>query len=338
VPYALYDEIVSGYSAQSTRLHLYRPNPVMVRQCERALAIAELFETDPNTLSWAQQQLVRAYRATGQEDRAMELAAEVLDNAQPGRLEYGEHALVPEYVWMLRLAGRPEDALAEIDRWIQLLDGVIVASLAGEVSEDEAKAFLARLAGWASDGSPLTLGENPLGDYFISRAAIASVLRGAFRSSRGKEYARQIAFREVPFADCMRLPMLVIAFEAMRQTGMGTEVTDEQDAVVWELVEAGYSALFETGAVSKAQMFQLALTWKGITNFLGWAGVAPALEPELRGPIAYILGHRYLRLNRPEDARTFFRSARDDAPDGSRLKALAQAELDRLAGDASSRN
>jgi tetratricopeptide (TPR) repeat protein len=423
VPYALHDEIVSGYSAQSTGLNLYKPNPAMVRECEQALAIAELFGSDPNILSWARQQLVRAYRATGQEERALAFTAQVVSNARKGRLAHGEHALVPEYTWLLRLAGRPEEALAEIDRWIHpsdeqrpasdqdewvlervrilvalerweeaenvlvdlltsvgrkglreqymaacamlgflkerrgddlaaqqawkdgaeadwfsvgsgftSLDGVIVASLAGEVTEDEAEAFARKVASRAPGGSPVGLAEGPLGGTFLPSGTIASVLRETFRGPRGRECARKIVFREVTFAECVRLPMLLIAAEAIRQTGMGGQVTDEQDEIIWEVVEGAYSALFETGSISKPQLLQLGFTWKGFTNFVGWAGVASRLDPQLRGPVAYVVGHRYLRMNRQDDALRFFRTARDDAPDGSPLKILAQAELDRLAG------
>ena len=43
------------------------------------------------------------------------------------------------------------------------------------------------------------------------------------------------------------------------------------------------------------------------------------------------MGQRYLRLNRAEDATFFFQTALDDAPPGSPLETLAQAELNRLA-------
>jgi hypothetical protein len=80
-----------------------------------------------------------------------------------------------------------------------------------------------------------------------------------------------------------------------------------------------------------AQLISLVLTWKGTTNFLGWSGLAPNLDPSLRGPLAYVLGHRYsLRLKKPAEAITFFQTAVRDAPPNSALGRLAQAEIDRL--------
>ena len=60
-------------------------------------------------------------------------------------------------------------------------------------------------------------------------------------------------------------------------------------------------------------MLQLALSWKGTTNFLGWGGLAPKLEPSLRGPIALVLGHQYRRLNKPADSLAAFKIAAADA-------------------------
>jgi hypothetical protein len=76
---------------------------------------------------------------------------------------------------------------------------------------------------------------------------------------------------------------------------------------------------------------QLLAAWKGVTNFLGWGGVAPQLDGSLRGPAAYVLGVRYLRVkNMPEKAEAMFRAALADAASETTLRRLAQAQLDRL--------
>jgi hypothetical protein len=69
------------------------------------------------------------------------------------------------------------------------------------------------------------------------------------------------------------------------------------------------------------------MSWKGVTNALGWAGVAPSLEPHLRGPFAYVLGHRFRRLGQPEQARQMFLTAVADAPPDSTLARLAERAL-----------
>ncbi len=56
----------------------------------------------------------------------------------------------------------------------------------------------------------------------------------------------------------------------------------------------------------------------------------------MRGPVAYIFGHRYMRLKsadgkvRRDDALLLFRTAQKDAPAGSALERLVQQELKRL--------
>jgi hypothetical protein len=69
------------------------------------------------------------------------------------------------------------------------------------------------------------------------------------------------------------------------------------------------------------------LTWKGSNNLFGWKGVAPSLDRSLRGPLAYVFGHRFLRLGKKSDARQFFQTAVADAEEGSLLNELATAKL-----------
>jgi hypothetical protein len=79
-------------------------------------------------------------------------------------------------------------------------------------------------------------------------------------------------------------------------------------------------------------MFQGCLAWTGTAGFLGWGGLAPTLQPRIRGPLAYVLGHRFLGMGQRDDAVAAFHAAVADGPPGSPLRRLAQAQLDRLAG------
>ena len=88
-----------------------------------------------------------------------------------------------------------------------------------------------------------------------------------------------------------------------------------------------------------AQAVQFMLAWKGANNIFGWKGVAPSLDPSMRGPAAYVLGHRFLKLGKRADALTFFQTAIDDSPADSQLRKLATAQLDEISGeDAGSQN
>src|SRR5205823_4573244 len=102
------------------------------------------------------------------------------------------------------------------------------------------------------------------------------------RTAKGREAARRFAFQDLSYAEHLRLPALMMAVEAVHQLVLPGPLTADQEAVLWEMAEKLHTA-HVTSKLNSAQLFQLALTWKGTTNFLGWAGVAPSLESGLRG-------------------------------------------------------
>jgi hypothetical protein len=69
---------------------------------------------------------------------------------------------------------------------------------------------------------------------------------------------------------------------------------------------------------------------------MGWREVALLLQkqPKLRGPLAYVFGHRYVRKGDPKTALMFFKSAAADAdrePPQELLRRLAATQIDALA-------
>jgi hypothetical protein len=115
--------------------------------------------------------------------------------------------------------------------------------------------------------------------------------------------------------------------EWFRDGAYGGNLSAEQQELMRQMFQRGWAA-FKAGTLKETQLFNLGMSWKGTTNFLGWASVKDALKPELRGPIAYLLGNRFLKLKRPEDAKEFFRIALQDAPNDSLLQRLARTALD----------
>jgi hypothetical protein len=178
---------------------------------------------------------------------------------------------------------------------------------------------------------PSELGENPVIQSLVPVELVTSVLRNTFQTPRGRQYARRIVLREIPFAECVRAPPMLVVAEGIHQGAMPEQMTDQQQALVWQVVGDGYTAVTQTGTIGRQQLMWLAVTWTGAAGRFAWQAVAPTLDPELRGRIAYVMGQRYVRLERAEDAAFFFQAALDDASPGSPLAALAQAELDRLA-------
>jgi hypothetical protein len=157
-----------------------------------------------------------------------------------------------------------------------------------------------------------------------------AVFIDCWKSPRGRKAARDIVFQALPFRDHIRLPAILCGVELVRRDAFGGKLTPEHEALcgklAGELVEA-----FTSGTLNETQVLLLGSTWKGVTGVFGWANVKKGLKPEFRGPMAYVLGHRFLLLKYPADAKKFFEQARDDAPKDSELHRLAENELKRLA-------
>ena len=125
----------------------------------------------------------------------------------------------------------------------------------------------------------------------------------------------------------IRLPVLVVASEIVRQTAFGGQWTDEQEELAWNVAAESYRLQSE-GRLSAAQTIGMAMTWKGRTDFLGWGGLAPALEPGYRAGLAYLLAHRYRALNKREESLRFFDTALADSPPESMLHRLTEREAE----------
>jgi tetratricopeptide (TPR) repeat protein len=219
----------------------------------------------------------------------------------------------------------------DADNGFKLTDWLIATSLRGAFTEADAKAVLARLTAEVGEGPNRLLIQSSLGELVFQPKTIVAVANHLFHNRWGEGLARKVAFRETPLRDCLRVIPSLVIYEFLHESAMPQQLADDQADLLWKLSNDTYTAVIENHAISKGQFLQMGLAWKGIMNFLGWGGVAPTLPPELRGALAYVLGHRYLRLGRPEDAAGLFRTAAADAPPGSPLRKLAEAELQRLA-------
>jgi tetratricopeptide (TPR) repeat protein len=224
--------------------------------------------------------------------------------------------------WLSKLPKEQLAYQADVPGNYALIDNLIMASLADDLSEQEADLTFQKLVeAMAGDSVPVKLAAM----FKVS----GSLFRDMWRSPRGRLYAQSIACRNLSFADHFRVPALLLMAEKFHQDAVPGKLSPEQDDILWNAVTTGFEA-FTKGKLDQVQIMQLALTWKGTSNFLGWGGVAGKLEPSFRGPMAYVMGHRFLRLNKQKEAVTFFRTALDDAPANSPLRRLAQAEIDRL--------
>jgi len=93
------------------------------------------------------------------------------------------------------------------------------------------------------------------------------------------------------------------------QTQFAGDLSASQQELVWNTIADLFDAAVVSGTINPLQIAQLGATWKGRTDFLGWAGASRSLDPEIHGPLAYIFAHRFLRRGQPEEAGEMFRAA-----------------------------
>jgi WD40 repeat protein len=160
---------------------------------------------------------------------------------------------------------------------------------------------------------------------------LASVMRNTWRNPRGRDYARRVAFYDLPYLDVLGIEYALVIAEGFRQGALAGPPSAEQEELIWQASEGVYRA-YNRGDFSDAQSFLGLNAWTGVTGFTGWSGLSTSLRrrPELRGPLAYLYGQRYLRLKLPADARTLFETALQDAKPDTPLHRLAKEALDKF--------
>lgn len=165
----------------------------------------------------------------------------------------------------------------------------------------------------------------------ITPKALAAFIRDLFGSAEGRLLARQYIFQEVPVSEISRRLVVHYFVEGGRAFVIPGQRSTDQETVLRGLAESMWDT-FNTGKLGESQYVKLGMTWKGSTDIYGWKGVADDLQPhaELRAPLAYFYGLRYVQLKKPAEAEMFFRTALADAAPASPLQRLARSELDKL--------
>ena len=204
------------------------------------------------------------------------------------------------------------------------LQDLIMASLCGEFTDGDALDFWNRtVAGFNNNELIARLSRSIPAAPAISRL---------WRSSRGRDYARRIAFHEVPYAEYIGLTPRLLATEILFHGAYGGTPTAAQDEFVWGLVKDGHE-MYARGELSQAQLVSLGLFWS-LTGSAGtWPLLSNTLPNSLRAPVAYVMGQRFAQRGNLADAAKMFRQALTLAPTESPLRDLVQAALERLPGD-----
>jgi tRNA A-37 threonylcarbamoyl transferase component Bud32 len=207
---------------------------------------------------------------------------------------------------------------------LEMVQFLLLASLTGEINDAEANRVFFWFTNRAGGGADIVTLQAVVS--LIQKDIISTMFRQMCQNPRGKGVARSIGLQTVGLTEAFQYPMFLCVYEIAHQGAFEADLPPEQDEFLWSFAADAYAG-FLSGKVTKTQFISLALTWKGTTGPLGWEGVAPSIEPALRGQAAYLMGRRFQRLARPIDAAKFFETAvKDSAPD-SLARRLAQAEL-----------
>lgn len=196
----------------------------------------------------------------------------------------------------------------------------LMGALSGELEDQAAWSYFLLLAG-SSDHPAFQLAIQ-----LVNQNTIGSVLKSGWSSARGRQIARGLAYDQLTLRQRIEAPMQLLATNYFSTFALGGMVAPEQEAIIWEAMGIALHQVVHERRLRGAQIMQIGLSWQGASNFLGWGGVAPVLDPKLRGPLAYIFAHRYARLNKLPDAEQFMRTAVEDAPEQSPLAILAQRQ------------
>jgi hypothetical protein len=145
-------------------------------------------------------------------------------------------------------------------------------------------------------------------------------------SPRGRDYARDFAFERVSLPYVMRIQMCLTVSSIMAVSAFHGSMTAEEDAVIWPMLEGLYDA-WAQGKIKEEDYFGMVTTWLGVSNKFGWNGVAGKFPRELRGPLAYCMGNRYMVLGKRDKSKEFFQGALADVETNPKLATLVQDRI-----------
>jgi hypothetical protein len=212
------------------------------------------------------------------------------------------------------------DAVVDGMTVAQLLTELMLACWTDDLDDNEAEHIRDQVLKFAKADTRIAL--------FAEKMRITpKIIREVGKSTRSREYARHLVLRDMPLSEAERVTACLVGAEAIRQEVFGGKMTPEQDTELWELVQDAV-ALHAAGTLGEGALVSLWLTWEGTA--IAWGVVENVLPERVRGRLAYLFGHRFLRLNKQDKAAEFFRKALRQAPAGSTLAHLAQADLKAL--------
>lgn len=157
--------------------------------------------------------------------------------------------------------------------------------------------------------------------------SLEASMRQAWRSARGREWARRFAYDELTMRDRGMVPLLLFATEFFRRNAFGETVDAEQQEIAAEFAQTMIGGFFVDGSINATKAAQFGLTWKGSFGLFGWGALAPTLDDKTRAVSEFVLAHRALRLNQPAAAIELLKHAQTMGDAHEKVAQLAAADL-----------
>ncbi len=231
--------------------------------------------------------------------------------------------------------GRPADHYTITGR-SELIHFLLLLTLSGELKDEDVPGIRNQIG--KLYGSILATGNGPAMKTLMESTLTLvdrQMLNEMWSGERGTGFAGKFIRGEVVYPDIYSVPILLAVEELFIKGSVGRAgLTADAEAVYFHLSE-DLVATLRAKEIGIPQMIGLLAAWKGVTGQFGWAGMQAQLPPKLRAPMAFVMGQRYVKLGKPEDAIGMFRTAKADAAqikDGAKLAALADIEIKNLGG------
>src|SRR5262249_41028181 len=151
--------------------------------------------------------------------------------------------------------------------------GFLLCSLTGDLTESDVAYFIEQSTGHLGIPAANYIRKGGI----VEPRWLASVMRETWRNTRGRDYARRIAFHDLSVMDSYGLQFALFVAEAFRQGTLAARPSAEQEALIWEVSEGVYRS-YTRNEFSDAQAFLGLTAWTGTTGFLGWGGLRTSLE------------------------------------------------------------
>src|SRR5262249_27707462 len=151
------------------------------------------------------------------------------------------------------------------------------------------------------------------------------VLRGMYRSPAGRDYARRMAFHKFSPREAIGHQFPLAAIEALSLGTVNGLVSLQEYELIRQLSDGVYQAYLE-GRFTESGAFAAFVAFNGDFGPRGWEGLHKAVDPKLRGMLAYFFSHRFRRLSKPAEADALLRLAREEARPGTALLAMLDEE------------